>query len=130
MSEPTAARGIVVGHGEVAGALVAAVRRIAGDAADALTPLSNDGKGPDVLRAEIDALAGDGPAVVFVDLRSGSCGMAALHCCRNQARRALVGGVNLPMLLDFVFHRELPLGELADRLVAKGRAAIDRPLAG
>jgi len=126
--EATAVRGVVVGHGEMARGLVSAVRRIAGDAADALTPLSNEGKGPEALRAELDELAGDGPVIVFVDLRSGSCGMAGLQCCRDRARRVLIGGVNLPMLLDFVFHRSLPLGELANRLIERGRAAIDSPL--
>lgn len=122
-------RGVVVGHAEMARGLVSAVRRITGGAADSLQALSNEGKSPESLREEIDQLAGDDPVVVFVDLRSGSCGMAALQCCRDRARRALVGGVNLPMLLDFVFQRDLPLEELANRLVEKGRAAIDRPLA-
>lgn len=128
--EGAPARGVVVAHGEMARGLISAVRRIAGDSADALLPLSNDGKSPGVLRDELDELAGDGPVVVFVDLSSGSCGMAALHCCRGQARRALIGGVNLPMLLDFVFSRSLPLDELVRRLVQKGRGAIDHPLDG
>jgi len=126
VAEP-AARGVVLAHGDMAKGLVSAVRRISGDAADALQPLSNDGKSPAVLREELDALAGDDPVVVFVDLATGSCGMAALSCCRDRARRVLVGGVNLPMLLDFVFHRTLPLDELAQRLIEKGRVAIDGP---
>ena len=121
-------RGVVVAHGEMADGLVSAVRRIVGDAADALQPLSNDGKSPALLRDELDELAGDDPVVVFVDLATGSCGMAALSCCRARSRRALVGGVNLPMLLDFVFSRQLPLEELASRLIEKGRTAIDSPL--
>ncbi len=128
MSEPSAATGVVLAHGDMARGLVGAVRRIAGDAADGLVPLSNEGKSPDVLRRELDDVAGSGPVVVFVDLSSGSCGVAGLACCRDEALRALVGGVNLPMLLDFVFHRELPLGELVDRLVENGRASIDQPL--
>ncbi len=50
--------------------------------------------------------------------------MAALSCCRDSLRRVVVCGVNLPMLLDFVFNRDAPLEELAVRLVEKGRAAI------
>ena len=130
MSEEGAVRGVIVAHGAMARGLIDAVRCIAGDAADRLVPVSNDGKGPEQLRVELESALGPGPAVIFVDLRRGSCGMAALYSCKDRARRAVVSGVNLPMLLDFVFHRDLPLEELADRLVEKGRAAIDRPLSG
>jgi mannose/fructose-specific phosphotransferase system component IIA len=36
----------------------------------------------------------------------------------------VISGVNLPLLLDFVLHRDLPLPELGPRLVEKGRNAI------
>lgn len=123
--EPVA--GVVVAHGPMARAMVDAVRRIAGDAADALHPLSNDGKGPADLKNELDEVLGAGPAVVFVDLQAGSCGMAAMLCCRETSRRVVVSGVNLPMLLDFVFHRELPVEEIVERVVAKGRESIQHP---
>jgi mannose/fructose-specific phosphotransferase system component IIA len=121
-------RGVVVAHGPMARAMIDAVYRIAGDAADALQPLSNDAKSPSDLREELDRMLGDGPAVVFVDLQAGSCGMAALSSCRDRARRVVVTGVNLPMLLDFVFHRDAPLDEIVGRAVEKGRSAIGAPL--
>jgi mannose/fructose-specific phosphotransferase system component IIA len=124
VSEPARIRGIVVGHGEMARGLVDAVRRIAGDAGEALAAVSNEGKGPQELKAELDAVAGPDPVLVFADLESGSCGIAAAYACRDSSRRAVVCGVNLPMLLDFVFHRDLPLQELAARVVERGRAAI------
>jgi mannose/fructose-specific phosphotransferase system component IIA len=133
MSESALVRGIVVGHGEMARGLVDAVRRIAGDAAAAgISAVSNDGKGPDVLRSEVDAAAGPGAAIVFVDLQSGSCGLAAAYACRDcGGRRAVISGVNLPMLLDFVFNRRLSLDELVARLVDRGRSAIQAaPAAG
>lgn len=119
--------GVVLAHGPMARAMVDAVRRIAGDKADALVPLSNDHKGPEALRDELDRTMGDRSVVVFTDLQSGSCGMAALATCRDGGRRLVVCGVNLPMLLDFVFHRDLPVDELADRLVESGKASITRP---
>ena len=117
-------RGMVIAHGPMATAMVDAVRRIAGDRADALVPVSNEGKGPDELRNELEGLLGDERAVVFTDLLAGSCGMAAMSSCRNRERRAVVAGVNLTMLLEFVFHNDLPLDELVQRVQDRGRASI------
>lgn len=134
MSEETgdagSIRGVVVAHGPMATAMVEAVRRIAGDRADVLHALSNEGKSPADLKRELDAAMGEGPVVVFVDIQAGSCCMAALSSCRDRARRVVVTGVNLPMLLDFVFLPNLPIDEVVERLVEKGRSAIVRPLAG
>jgi len=127
MSSGTPVTAVVVAHGPMARAMVDAVRHIAGDVADALHALSNEGKGPADLKKELDDMLGEGPAVVFVDLQAGSCGMAAMLCCRETSRRAVVSGVNLPMLLDFVFHRELPLDEIVERVVEKGRESIRHP---
>lgn len=124
MSEEAEARGVVVAHGRMAGGLVDAVRRIAGGAADSLTPVSNEGKSPEELKDELEGLMGEGPLVVFADLRSGSCGMAAFSSCRAREDTAVLCGVNLPLLLDFVFHRDLPLDELVPRLLRKGRDGI------
>jgi mannose/fructose-specific phosphotransferase system component IIA len=125
MSEATRVRGVIVGHGDMARGLVDAVRRIAGEQASGLEAVTNEGKGPDALRKDVDSAAGEGPAIVFVDLQTGSCGAAAAYACRGSGHpRAVICGVNLPMLLDFVFHRELALNALVTRLVENGRAAI------
>lgn len=118
------ARGIIVGHGGMATGMVDAVRRIAGIEEDVLTALSNEGKGPDALREEIARLIGDDRVVVFTDMHAGSCAVAARFACRSRGERAVVCGVNLPILLDFVFHRELPLAELVPRLLEQGRGAV------
>ena len=117
-------RGVVVGHGQMPEGLVDAVRRIAGGAADSLVAVSNEGKSPQQLARELEEAAGADPVIVFADLQTGSCGMAAAYTCRDAERRAVICGVNLPMLLDFVFHRGEPLQDLVDRLVDKGRDAI------
>ncbi|MDZ7779889.1 MAG: hypothetical protein U5R14_08145 [Gemmatimonadota bacterium] len=127
MSDPVARTGVVLAHGTMAVGLVDAVRHIAGSAADALVPLSNEGLSPEDVQARIEEAAGEGAAIVFVDLQAGSCCTAALASCRACADRIVVTGVNLPMLLDFVFNRGLPFEELEQRLVDRGRSAI-RPV--
>ena len=125
MSDAGAAvRGVVFAHGRMAEGMVDAVRTISGAPEEALVPLSNQGLGPEGLLEELDRLVGDHRALIFTDLQSGSCAMAARLSCKDHGRRAVVCGANLPMLLDFVFHRELPLDELVTRLVEKGRKSV------
>ncbi len=117
-------RGVVLTHGEMCFGVVDAVYKIAGVPEEALIAVSNDGAGPDELVRSVAEAVGDGPALIFTDLESGSCAFAARFVCRDPGRRQVVFGVNLPMLLDFVFHRELPLEELVERVIEKGRSAI------
>ncbi|MEX2526077.1 MAG: hypothetical protein WEA09_00445 [Gemmatimonadota bacterium] len=121
---PERVRGVVVSHGTLAAGLVDAVDRITGLEAGVLVPVSNHGRGPDELARLVMEAAGDGPAVIFADLHSGSCALAARFGCSSQGNAQVVCGVNLPMLLDFVFHRDLPLDELVPRLVKRGREAV------
>jgi len=104
--------------------MVDAVRKIAGGPADALTALSNESMGPDELLKTVDEMAGSGPAIIFTDLQTGSCALAARFACRDPAGRRVVFGTNLPMLLDFVFHRHLSLDALVERILEKGREAV------
>jgi mannose/fructose-specific phosphotransferase system component IIA len=121
MSEPL--RGIVVAHGELARGLLSAVKCITG-VDDALVAISNEGLGANELRAELARVCASCPVVVFVDLVGGSCAMAGLGVQHMMGEVPVLTGVNLPMLIDFVFQRELPIGELIERLEAKGRAGI------
>lgn len=121
MSEPL--RGIVVSHAELAAALVAAVKTISG-VDDALHAVSNEGCDPAALSARIEAAIGGGPAILFVDLPGGSCFTSALRLSRGRAEAAVVTGVNLAMLLDFVFHRDVTPDEAARRAVDAGGRAI------
>jgi PTS system mannose-specific IIA component len=122
MSEPVV--GLVVSHATLAEGLVQSVRQIAGAEADALRAVSNEGCGPEALQKTVREALGDGPGIVFTDMPSGSCAFAARRLTLDRDDTAVVCGVNLPMLLDFVFHRDLPLPELVDRLVSKGKSAI------
>ncbi len=124
MSEGSTVRGVVLTHGAMADGLVDAVRKIAGIPTEALIPLSNEGYGPESLQTELKKVVGEGPAIVFTDLRMGSCALVARMLCRDQERLRVICGVNLAMLLDFAFHRELSLDKLAVRLVEKGREGV------
>lgn len=121
---PSKVRGIVVTHGSMCFGMVDAVRKIAGVPEDALIGISNAGRGPEELLASVAEVAGQTPAVIFTDLQTGSCALAARFACRGPTGRRVIFGANLPMLLDFVFHRDLPLDQLVDRLLEKGREAI------
>jgi mannose/fructose-specific phosphotransferase system component IIA len=122
MSRPV--RGLVLAHSSLASGLAAAVRQISGADEEALRAVSNDGQGPEGIVAAIEQAVGDSPTIIFTDLTSGSCAFAARRFARERNEIGIVCGVNLPILIDFVFHREMPLGELVARLVEKGRVGI------
>jgi mannose/fructose-specific phosphotransferase system component IIA len=122
MSRPV--RGVVLAHSSLAMGLASAVRQIAGADEEALAAVSNEGQGPEGILAAIEGAVGEDPTIIFTDLTSGSCAFAARKFARDRPEIGIVCGVNLPILIDFVFHRELPLGELVARLVEKGRGGI------
>lgn len=124
MSEVVPARGIMLAHGAMAEGIVDAVRCITGAAPDVLVPVSNRGLSPAALADAIRAHIGPGPTLLFTDLQSGSCGFAARILARDLPEVTIISGVNLPMLLDFVTQRELPIEDLVPRLLEKGRAAV------
>jgi mannose PTS system EIIA component len=121
MSEPL--RGVIVSHSAVAQALVSAVAAIAG-VDGALVPVSNEGCDNDALGERLRQAVGSGPAVLFVDLPGGSCLTNSLRYAKQHADVAIVTGVNLAMLLDFVFHRNVPPAEAARRAADAGGKAI------
>ena len=119
-------RGVVVCHGALAGALVHAAEQISG-LSEALVPVSNTGCDRDTLEQRVLAAVDGRPAVVFVDLASGSCLFAVLKRLRTEPSVKVVTGVNLAMLVDFVFHRSLSPAEAASRAVAAGEKSIRIP---
>src|SRR5437868_88591 len=121
MSERLA--GIVLAHAEVAQALVNAVQAIAGDD-HGLIPVSNAGCDRAALTARLDGAIGDRAGVVFADMPGGSCAFSAAAYARTHDRVKVVTGVNLAMLLDFAFHRDLPPAEAAVRAVETGRSSV------
>lgn len=121
MSEPL--KGIVLSHAALAEGMVDAVRQITGDTGG-LIAVSNDGCDSGELGRRLAAAIGGADAVVFVDLPGGSCLQAAMRHSRSSAAVAVVAGVNLAMLLDFVYHRNLPPAEAARRAAEHGVQAV------
>lgn len=119
-------RGVVVAHGGLAEALVAAVAEISGER-ERLVPVTNHGCDRASLEERVAGAVGDDPAVVFVDMASGSCMLAVLRRLRSRPGVSVVTGVNLAMLLDFVFHRTLPAAAAAERAATTGGTAIRIP---
>ncbi len=117
-------RGVLLSHGKLAEGMVDAVRMITDLDDGVLVAMSNEGQNPQGLAEQVDVLVGSAPVVVFTDLGTGSCALTAQLTCRDKGRRAVVFGMNLPMLLEFVFHRELSLSELIPRLLTKGKEGV------
>ena len=124
MSEPGPVQGVLLAQGDMAQGMVDAVERIAGLGEGVLLPLTTEGKSPEALQAELNRLLEPGPAIIFTDRASGSCALSAQVCCRVNASHVVLFGANLPILLDFVFNRDLPLEELVPRLLKKGKESL------
>ena len=119
-------RGVVAAHGGLARAMVGAVESISG-VQGVLQAVSNDDCDRGKLEERIRAAVGGAPAVVFVDMPSGSCLFAALSSLKAEPNIRVVTGVNLAMLIDFVFHRESTPEAAAERAMAAGVKAIKVP---
>jgi mannose/fructose-specific phosphotransferase system component IIA len=118
--------GVVVCHGKLALALVEAAESISG-VTGALVPVSNTGCDRESLEERVMQAVDGRPGVVFVDLASGSCLFAVLKRLRSTVGVKVVTGVNLAMLVDFVFHRSLSPEEAASRAATAGGQAIKVP---
>ena len=124
MSE--ALNGVVVCHGRLADALVNAAEGITG-VKGALRSVSNTDCDRGTLEVRILEAVNGRPTVVFVDLASGSCLVATLARLRDRPDVKVVTGVNLAMLVDFVFHLEQTPDEAAERAVGAAFRAIKVP---
>ncbi|HWB42622.1 MAG TPA: hypothetical protein VG500_15275 [Gemmatimonadales bacterium] len=121
-----ALRGVVVCHGGLAKALVEAAESISG-VTGVLQPVSNTDCDRDALEQRVSEAVDGRPTVVFVDLASGSCLFAVLKRLRAMPGVRVVTGVNLAMLVDFVFHLSLDPEAAAERAMAAGTRAIRTP---
>lgn len=118
---------ILVSHENLSLCMAEALSKITGETAF-ITPISSKGITPgqlehDITRA-IESMRDAGGIILFTDLHGGSCALVCSRIQRKYPEIAVITGVNLPVLIEYVFHREKPLGEILDRLVKKGREGI------
>ena len=131
MSSAGSRRAIVAGHGDFAAGIVSAVVQITGRD-DVFIPITNRGLSAQdverVIREQVGAPAegegGSAVSVVFTDLPAGSCTMAARRLQRDRPGLAVVTGVNLAALLEFVFTESDDPAAAAAEAVEKGRKAL------
>lgn len=119
----TPIKGVVVGHAGLAAALIAAVEQISGSDSG-LVAISNADCDRGTLEERIVGAATPGPSLVFIDMPSGSCHFAAMRRIQSMPDVRVVTGVNLAMLLEFVFHRTDPVDEVATHIADVGARAV------
>lgn len=119
--------GVIVAHGGLAEGFLSALTRVAGPQEN-LWPLSNEALSGEALMTRIEELlderAGGREVFVFTDLDAGSCGLAGRRLLADERVRAVFFGVNLPLLIEFVFLQAEPLEKLVPVMIAKSRAAL------
>jgi mannose/fructose-specific phosphotransferase system component IIA len=119
-------RGIIVGHGEFAEALIATAEKIVGKQS-AIEVVSNEGLSCEKLGQRIAQLLDEKETdtIVFLDLPGGSCTISCYTIMKDHQDLNVISGVNLPMLLEFFLLREKHTArELIPILIQKGKDNI------
>jgi len=113
-------------HADLAAALLRSAERVYGTI-EGVEVVSNEG----LSRRDLERVIGERVAdwttggIVMCDFWGGSCHVCGAAATRGRDDVAVVTGVNLPMLLDFLHNRDqLAAMALADRLVLKGHDSI------
>ena len=119
--------GVVVAHGRLGEGLLSALSRVAGEQ-DSLWALSNEDIGGADLEAEIAGIieerSAGRDAYLLSDMDGGSCGQACRRLLAKGSVKAVLYGVNLPLLVEFVFLQEESFERFVTAAVEKGRRAL------
>lgn len=120
-------RGIIIGHGGFAEAMLNTAEQIVGKQVD-VEVISNKGLSCDSITDKIKNIVAKGDikeTIVFLDLPGGSCTMSCYSLLKERGDLLIIGGVNLPMLIEFFMLRDrYSATELATILVKKGKDNI------
>ena len=117
---------LLVMHSDLADALLRAAAKVYGPV-DGVDVLSNEGLSRDDLEQAIARRFQDWQegGLVLTDFWGGSCHICGVSATRGRGEIAIVTGINLPMLLDYLHNREAyGLAALSDRLRQKGQDSI------
>jgi mannose/fructose-specific phosphotransferase system component IIA len=119
--------GILVTHASLGSEFLRTAEAILGRQ-ERIEVVSNSGTSVETLSAKVRELVSRHPestVFLFVDLLGGSCGHVCQLIREVHPKTTIFSGVNLPMFLEFLYHRDrVSLGELRERLLAKGRDGI------
>ncbi len=120
---------LLVTHGDLAFSLKGAMSKLTALSVP-LYCFSNQEKSLQTIENEIEEIireTGAKRVILFVDLLGGSCWMSARRIKRAHTERAVLGGVNLPMLLSFFLNYEkLAWEDLLDKIIEDGKKGIVR----
>lgn len=117
---------LLVMHADLAAALMRAAEKVYG-AVEGVDVLSNEGLSRDALEAAIDERVATWTSggLVLTDFWGGSCHLCGVSATRGRTEVAVVSGLNLPILLDYLHNRDhYEPGALAERLQKKGQDSI------
>ena len=117
---------VIVCHGELGEALIRAVAGIYGDSSG-IQAISNAGLSGEALSERVMlALEGlDGPVILLTDYFGGSCANACLAELGRKHDASLISGVNLPILLYYLAHREeMGVRELIAGMIDRGKGSV------
>ena len=117
---------LLVMHADLSAALLRAAEKVYGPV-EGVDVLSNEGLSRDALEAAIDerVAAWTAGGLVLTDFWGGSCHLCGVSATRGRTEIAVVSGLNLPILLDYLHNRDqYESGALAERLQKKGQDSI------
>ncbi len=120
-------RGIIIGHGEFAQALLKTAEQIVGEQSQ-IDIVSNTGCSGALLSEKIKKAIkknSNNQTIVFVDLPGGSCTISCYGLLKDMEDLNVICGINLPILLEFIMLREkYTAKELVPILIEKGKNNI------